>query len=123
MNDNWQHKDAKVDLTVDDLLAIFIEQEAPEVACEAMNGPFRSFVHWLHAAHRAKADPQDVRKSLLAIISSMIMETSKRMGEIDEEGRRVPMEVWIGELVLDLRDELIHDLDTYQRTIRRPPGH
>jgi hypothetical protein len=101
---------ARTDKLVDKMLKIY-KNEAVPVACTALDTVFRPFMHWIDTAQQEKANPSHVRGAILGMISSMILEAAVRMGERDEDGERIPMEVWLGEFVLDLRDELIQDLD------------
>jgi hypothetical protein len=111
MSNRWGDKEPKVDLFVDDLMVIYIKEGVPKVAIEALDGPFRAYMHWIHRCQTMKVDPVIARKAMLDFISSAIMQAAKRMGEVDEDGNRLPLETWLGEFVLDLRDELIADLE------------
>jgi hypothetical protein len=99
-----------IDKVVDGILEAFREQDALPIAYDAMDKIYRPFLHWLAEAHSERIDPAVVRHSLIALISSMTMETASRMGEVKPDGTRVPVDEWLGEFILDLRDELIADL-------------
>jgi len=99
------------DKLMDDMITIFKEADAVPVACTVIDKVLRSYFHWLDDAQREKSHPADVRNAMLHLISCMIMEASQRMGEVTPEGDRVPKDQWLGSFVVDLRDELIEELN------------
>ena len=101
----------KVDELIDGILEIFKEQDAKPIAYSSMDKIYRPFLQWLHEAQTERTNPADVRASMLHLISAMIIEASSRMGEVTPGGERVAKDVWIGEFVLDMRDELVDDLN------------
>jgi hypothetical protein len=98
------------DAGIDTMVATLKEDaEAKPAAYMALDMVFRSYMRWFNSARIHKQDPELVRNSLVFIMNLMIMETAQSMG-LTEDGKRLPTDVWIGELMLDLRDELIGDL-------------
>jgi hypothetical protein len=100
----------RTDKLVDGMLEIYKEEAVP-VACDALDTIFRPFMHWIDTAQQDRVEPNQVRGAVLGMISSMILEVAARMGQRDENGDRMPMEVWLGDFILDLRDELIQDME------------
>jgi len=109
---HWGEDRAKIDQYVDTIIALIKYQGAEPVAYMAMDLVFRPYLKWLQTAYVDNVNPTLVRNSMVNAISIMIMETATRMTGREVDGSPVPIENWLGELVLDLRDELIHDLDT-----------
>jgi hypothetical protein len=103
--------DPKIDQIVDHILTIFKEQNALPIAYSSMDTIYRPFLQWLHSAQADRTNAAEVRQSMLNLISSMIIEAASRMGEVLPGGERVAKDVWIGELMLDLKQELIEDLN------------
>lgn len=101
----------KVDKMVDHILGIFKEKDAHPIVCEAMDKIFRPYLHWMQMAQEQCVEPALVRNSMISLISSMIMEASSRMGEAELDGTKKPREVWLGEFMLELRDELVAELE------------
>jgi hypothetical protein len=103
--------DPRVDKVVDQILDIFKDQDALPIAYEAMDKIYRPFLQWIHRAQEEGTDAVTVRGSLLNLISAMIVETGSRMSERTPDGERIPKELWLGEFMLDLKQELIDDLE------------
>lgn len=107
--------DPAVDKLIDGILEVFKEQNAISIAYDAMDKIYRPYLQWMHAAQLNKEDAGNVRQSLLNIISAMMVEASSRMSGMERDGTRVPKEVWLGEFMLDLKNELVEDLEYHGR--------
>lgn len=101
----------KVDQFVDSLVVSMVDQDSDPAAYMAIDLIFRPYIKWLQAAHANKTDPTLARASVINLLSLMILETSTRMYGREDNGRRMTMDIWFGEFMLDLRDELIHDVE------------
>ncbi|HEY8094759.1 MAG TPA: hypothetical protein VIE65_01500, partial [Methylobacter sp.] len=77
---------------------------------------FRQYFQWLYSAQRLKVNSKLARNSLIHLVNVMILEAAMRMGVVESDGTRQPIDVWVGEFVLDLRDELVEDLKMLTET-------
>lgn len=101
----------KVDALVDSILTTFKQAGADEVAYDVVDTVFRPYLQWMHRARSNRENPGKVRSTILHLTSSMIVEAALKMGEVAPDGTRIPMEIWLGEFMLDLKDELIADME------------
>ena len=103
---------------VDSLIVLMKDQGAQDVSCEAMDVIFRPFMAWMNAAQSDRVHPDLARNTVVSVVSLMIMEMASRMAGREDDGRKTPTEVWLGEFMISLRDEIIHDLDLARETTR-----
>jgi hypothetical protein len=75
-------------------------------------------MEWINAAQASKTHPDLARSTLVNLISLMIMEMASRMSGKDDDGGKIPTEVWLGEFMISMRDELIHDLELNNENVR-----
>lgn len=97
----------KVDQALNTILEIMKEQNAHPMTCEAMNTIFRDYMHWASKAQRDREDTKIIRHAMLGFVSSMAIDMATRMTSKHKPEDR---DVWLGEFVLDLRDEILVEL-------------
>jgi len=106
----WTNPDPKLDEFVSKMVRGMAEQNAAPAPCMVVDKVFRSYLEWLTRAKQLKVDPLLARNSMVHLITIAILETALRINTRDEEGKAVSMEEWLGELLIDVRDELIQDV-------------
>jgi hypothetical protein len=97
----------KVDQALNTILEIMKEQNAHPMTCESMDTIFRAYMHWASKAQRDREDTAIIRKAMLAFVASMAIDMSTRM---TSKHKLEDRDVWLGEFVLDLRDEIMVEL-------------
>jgi hypothetical protein len=111
----WQRDADKVRVLADRMVKVMKEVDANPVVYMAIDMTFRPYVQWFHSARVLKMSPEVARSALIYLITEMIMYAGTNMGCVEEDGTKMPLEQWLGEFMLDLRDALIVDLEGLQK--------
>ena len=101
----------KTDKLVNSILDGFKQARIEALPYDAVATVFRPYLHWLHKARSDREEPDVVRGVVIHLLSSMIVEASLCIKGTEEDGSKTPIEVWLGEVMLSLRDSIITDLD------------
>jgi hypothetical protein len=109
---------SEVNKVVDAIVKIMENHEAPPITCEGMDTIYRAYLHWISHAHSIKEDPNVVRKSLIHIVVSMMYDMSIRMSNRHVQNDQ---ELWLGEFMYELKDELIAELANDQESPDKAP--
>jgi hypothetical protein len=99
-------------------MVIMKDQGAEQVSVDSLDAIFRPYMHWVNDAQSNKVHPDLARNTLVNLISLMIMEMASRMSGREDDGSKAPIEVWLGEFMISMRDELIHDMELNRENIR-----
>jgi hypothetical protein len=106
----WICENKELGAFVDKMVKGMAEQNAAPAACMVVDKVFRSYLEWLTRAKQLKVDPLLARNSMVHLITIIVLETALRINTRDEEGKQVSIEEWLGELLIDVRDELVQDV-------------
>jgi hypothetical protein len=106
----WKNEDVGLAAFVDKMTQGMIDQNAAPAACMVVDKVFRSYLEWLVRAKKLDVHPLLARNSMVHLLTIVILETALRINTRDDEGKQVSIEEWLGELLMDIRDELIQDV-------------
>ena len=106
--DQWDKDIRNIDAAIKNMIEAMVQEKVEPVAITAIDSVLRIFMKWIHAAQFGDQEPEIVKKSLINLISLMIMEMALRVNRRDDVNGGV---TWINEFIIELGQELQHDVD------------
>lgn len=107
--DQWDQDVRNIDSAIKNMVETMVAEKVEPVAITAIDSVLRIFMRWIHAAQFGDQEPEIVKKSMINLISLMIMEMALRVNRRDDINGGVS---WINEFIIELGQELQHDVDS-----------